>query len=191
MKTCDREIRRQLHSNLSNKYGNDKSTVIIDELGLCQGDARIDVAVINGLIHGFEIKSERDTLDRLSNQINIYSRVLDTVTVLTGPSHLEELLDITPDWWGVNAVTKEHDGNISFQSIRKTKNNPNIDSYSLVQLLWRDEALNLLIELNLEKGYLSKSRIEIWKRLSDFVPLIQLQSYVRQILKERENWRSD
>ena len=33
------------------------ATVIIDELGLCRGQVRIDIAVVNGLLHG--MKSSR------------------------------------------------------------------------------------------------------------------------------------
>lgn len=32
-------------------------TRILDELGLCEGDVRVDVATVNGELSGFEIKS--------------------------------------------------------------------------------------------------------------------------------------
>lgn len=51
-------IREQLHSVLAEQWS-DGERLIIDELGCCQGAARIDVAVVTNELHGFEIKSER------------------------------------------------------------------------------------------------------------------------------------
>lgn len=64
MKLYDYDIRVSLKETLANEHkGTD--TIIVDELPICWGDARIDLAVINGRINGYEIKSDRDTLDRL------------------------------------------------------------------------------------------------------------------------------
>jgi hypothetical protein len=49
---------------------------MLDEFGLEHGEVRVDVAVINGELHGYEIKSERDTLERLPRQVKAYSAVL-------------------------------------------------------------------------------------------------------------------
>jgi len=46
-------------------------TLVIDELGLVQAKSRIDVAVINGYIHVYKIKSARQTLSRLDKQLDI------------------------------------------------------------------------------------------------------------------------
>ena len=48
--------------------------MILDELGICRGRVRIDLTVVNGLLHGYEIKSERDTLARLETQADLYGR---------------------------------------------------------------------------------------------------------------------
>ena len=52
-------------------------TLVLEELGLCQGDVRIDVAAVNRELSGFEIKSPSDTLKRWPKQRRIYSRVVD------------------------------------------------------------------------------------------------------------------
>ena len=51
------------------------------ELGLSPFQAVQNIAVINGHLHGYEIKSERDSLRRFHRQERIYSQVLDFVTV--------------------------------------------------------------------------------------------------------------
>ena len=67
---------------------NDPQTLIVEELGIRQGAARVDVAVVNGSLHGYEIKSARDTLERLPKQSELYSSVFDTITLVTAENHL-------------------------------------------------------------------------------------------------------
>lgn len=55
----DSDIRPVLRSRLRLKHANDTDTVVIEELGLCRGQVRVDVSVVNGLLHGYEIKSDR------------------------------------------------------------------------------------------------------------------------------------
>ena len=66
-------IRRQLHA----AHSADPDTRIVEEMGIWSGSVRIDIAVINGELSGFELKSDRDTLERLPNQADLYSRVFD------------------------------------------------------------------------------------------------------------------
>lgn len=189
MKTRDIDIRTSLHNMLGHEHKYDQSTKIINELGLCQGDARIDVAVVNGAMNGYEIKSESDTLERLPRQCEIYNKIFDTMTILTASKYVDGIKDIIPNWWGIMRAEKDADGIVFFLSIRKAKLNRKIDPYSLAQLLWREEALYILKEKGLHKGILSKPREFLWKALSDNVPLIELKELVRQQLKSRQNWR--
>ena len=50
-------------------HRSEPNTVFLEELGLCQGDARVDYAVINGAMNGYEIKSDRDKLVRLPHRL--------------------------------------------------------------------------------------------------------------------------
>src|SRR5882724_5773501 len=109
----DRDIRLGLHRELERAHRRYASeTLFIDELGLCQGNARIDLAVVNGSLSGYEIKSERDTLQRLPHQVEVYSRALDYVTIVASNSHIAKTIDLIPEWWGVLA-TQSHQGDIS------------------------------------------------------------------------------
>ena len=64
--TKDLDIRSALHAKRLRRLKAKPDTLVIDELGLAHASSRIDVAVINGCIHGYEIKSAKDTLDRLT-----------------------------------------------------------------------------------------------------------------------------
>jgi hypothetical protein len=190
VKTRDIDIRNKLHGELKSKYLNDDRTLIIDELSLCQGEARIDVAVINGVLHGYEIKSESDNLDRLPSQISVYDQVMDKITIITGENHLEEVRKLVPEWWGIKLVV-HNKRSISLKSIKRAKRNKNVNSYSLVQLLWKEEALEILKKEGLDKGYRTKSRKEMWERLAIDLPLNDLRLYVIDKLKNRSDWRVD
>lgn len=189
MKTRDIDIRASLHSILREEHKNEPDTLIINELGLCQGDARIDVAVVNGAINGYEIKSESDTLGRLPRQTDAYNRVFDTVTILTASRFIEGIEDIIPEWWGIVKAEMDCDGIVHFFPYRTPHQNPNIDPIALVQLLWREEALSILKERGLQKGLLSKPRHVLWNALAEKLELSDLQDEVRRRLKARSQWR--
>lgn len=153
----DSDIRQIILSDLDRRYKKDPNTMIIEELGLCQGEARVDIAVVNGSIHGYEIKSDQDTLKRLAGQVAIYSRVLDFVTLVVGSQHLDEGLKIIPEWWGI-AEVKKNKRKIILREIRPHEKNPVPDPEAIVQLIWRNEALEILRKRGLHSGYVSKTK---------------------------------
>ena len=185
----DSDIRKVMLLDLARTYKNDRDTMIIEELGLCQGEARVDIAVVNGSIHGFEIKSDEDTLKRLAGQAAIYGRVLGSITLVVGSEHLAEALRIIPKWWGV-IVAKERSGRTQLKKRRNGKLNPKLDPFSLVQLLWRDEALDALRKRDLHRGLAGKPRAVLWQKLAEHVPTDELFALVRSFLRSRESWRS-
>ena len=81
MAVFDRDIRKALLESLRSEHAEDPSTLILQELAVCDGSARVDVAVLNGSLAGFEIKSERDSLNRLESQIENYARCFDSLTI--------------------------------------------------------------------------------------------------------------
>jgi hypothetical protein len=188
---CDRDIRTGLHRELERahrRYANE--TLFIDELGLCQGNARIDLAVVNGSLSGYEIKSERDTLQRLPHQVEVYSKALDYVTIVASESHIDKTIGLIPQWWGVLATLSQQ-GDISFRLVRQPQANPSVDPYSVAQLLWRPEVVTILRGLGVKKGVAGKSRRVLWRTLAETLPIDQLRDCVRHTLKVRERWRSD
>lgn len=187
----DNQIRSALKRKLITRYQRDAQTLILDELGLRHGAARVDVAVVNGSIHGYEIKSDRDTLRRLPKQAKIYNSVLDRVTLVVGHRHAAEAKRIVPDWWGIQVVKMGPRGGIQFSNARNSQSNPSPDALAIAKLLWRDEALNFLDELGLADGLRSKPRAVVYARLAGVTGLDTLRRRVRQQLRSRTGWRSD
>lgn len=103
----DAEIRSALRTCLVASQPGD--SFILDELGFCQGQVRVDLAVVNGILHGYEIKSDRDSLRRLERQAAIYSDVLDRVTLITGTRYVKSARRIVPTWWALTVAVSHHD----------------------------------------------------------------------------------
>lgn len=169
-------------------------TLIVHELSLCQAEARVDVAAVNGRLVGYEIKTGVDTLVRLPRQQEVYSRVLDRVWLVADGRHIHPAMALIPDWWGVMRITDRH-GACHLQVVRRSKLNENVDPNSLVRLLWRDEVLCELEAIGLADKLSRAPKRVLWHALASAVPsrlsLPQLQSRVRARLKSRGDWRSD
>lgn len=186
----DIDIRRALLAEMDRLHPDKSDTLVVEELGMCQGLARVDVAVVNGTVHGYEIKSERDTLARLTSQAEIYSKALEFVTIVAAPNHIAGIEAIVPSWWGIWSA-KQVGRNMQLTEERGAQRNPSLAANALVQFLWRDEALNILLEHNLASGVSSKSRQYIWDRLSSAFTVDELGNFVRARLKQRPpNWRA-
>lgn len=68
---------------------------------------------------------------------------------------------------------------------RPAAENPDQDPRALVELLWRDEALELLARHNAAAGVRSKPRPAVWDRVCEVFDLTQIRSAVRYRLRTR------
>ncbi len=191
MTTNDRIIRSALKKKLQETHKDDPKLRIVEELGVKHGAARVDIAVINGVLHGYEIKSDRDTLLRLPEQMAAYNSVFDQITLVVGKSHLHEAINVVPDWWGITIAKIDSANVVVFSCIREAKKNLKQDTISIARLLWKDEALEILEEAGQADGIRSKTRGFIYERLSEAFDQKILQEKVRNVLFFREGWRSD
>lgn len=179
----DAEIRLALRARLLVDQGEGEA-MVIDELGVCRGQVRIDLAVVNGVLHGYEIKSDRDSLRRLEGQIELYSKVLDRVTLVVGDRHLAKAVNIVPCWWGVLRVHANQNGP-RFKTVRRERKNPCRDARSLVELLWLDDAIALLARRDAARGVRGKPRRIVWDRVCEYFELDEIAAVVRARLKAR------
>ena len=180
----DSAIRASLRSRLLGQHGQDADTVLIEELGLGRGQVRIDIAVVNGLLHGYEIKSDRDSLRRLGAQVVIYGKVLDQATLVVGDRFRAEAFDLVPTWWGVLHVRPTSQG-LQFSRVRRPRRNPQRDPRVLVELLWSDQAMALLEERDATRGVRGKPRRIVWDRVCDHFGVDEIAAAVRARLKTR------
>lgn len=189
--TNDMIIRYALKRELINHHKKDKKVRIIEELGVQHGDARVDIAIVNGIMHGYEIKSDQDTLRRLPEQINIFNSVFDKITLIVGKNHLYQAIKIIPEWWGVTIAKIGNNGSVLFNVIREEEFNKDQNSISIARLLWREEALNILEKNNKAKGFYSKPRSFIYEKLANILDQKTLNKEVRETLFLRTDWRPE
>jgi len=189
--TNDMMIRAVLKEVLALRHSKDKKVRIIEELGVHHGSARVDIAVVNGIMHGYEIKSDLDTLLRLPEQIQVYNSVFDKMTLVVGKSHLYEAIKMIPDWWGVIVAKADVNGNVVFNIIRKEETNKEQNQLSVAKLLWREEALRILEDIDEAKGLRSKPRDLIYTKLSTVLDQKTLNKKVRETIFFRADWRSE
>lgn len=180
----DPAIRSALHRRLGRVKRHDPSTVIIDELGLRRGHVRLDVAIVNGRLDGYEIKSDRDSTRRLESQVKVYSAVLDRVTLVVGDRFVKSAENLVPSWWGLLHARRQ-DNRIHIRSLRRTRPNPSRDPRVLVELLWRDSALDLLERRNAARGLRRKPRSVLWDQVCAHYSLDEIAEVVRASLKAR------
>lgn len=186
----DVDVRSALRATVLARHVRDPDTLVIDELGLESGVVRVDIAVVNGRIHGYEIKSDADTLERLPAQVEGYGRVLDRVTLVVGSRHAEAAQRLVPKWWGVYIAHEDDGGQVRFRVARRERANPGLDLHAVAALLWRDEALALLETRGRARGLRSKPRRDLYRALVDSVHSSELRRCVREALRSRTSWRA-
>lgn len=165
-------------------------TKVIDEMGLNLGSSIIDIAVINGSMMGYEIKSDVDTLKRLESQILEYNKVFDFMNIITSKKYAPVIKDYVPAWWGIIEV-EEIEDKIKIYQRRKAKPNKKVSGYSLLQLLWKEELLNIIDEYGLNRSLKNKPKKVIWAYISEVLDLEVIKNNVRNCLKSRVNWKAD
>jgi len=176
-------VRRQLRA----EHGPSSDTLYRDELAICLGETRIDVAAINGRISGFEIKSDRDRLDRLERQIDLYGKVLDTAVIVTEERFAAKALHTVPNWWGIWKCVPAGRWP-AIEQVRSPGPNPKTDRFAIAQLLWRDEVFAELAARDLVAGLRTATRWRLWEALVDHLTAVEIGETVRRRLRARRGW---
>jgi len=185
----DAEIRQNFHRKRLRRQHAQKDTLVIDELGLNHGRCRADIAVVNGNLVGYEIKSNYDSLRRLEEQIKSYSAVFDKVSIVIGDRYVNSIQSHIPKWWGVVVSVKGPKGAVNFNTVRKARTNKNIDPISVAQLLWRNEAREILRKNKVPNKILRQPRSVLYEYLANTLSICELRKAVRNYFKKRKNWR--
>jgi len=178
-----------LLDRLRARHSGEADVAFLEEIGLCRGQVRVDVAVVNGSIHGYEIKSDRDSLRRLAGQAAMYGRVLDRASLVLGTKHVEDAVAAVPRWWEIQIVEMRATG-LRLKRLRRGHPNPAREARALVELLWLDDALALLDARGGLRGYRGRPRREIWDRVCELYSVDEIAYAVRKQLKARSGQQS-
>ena len=182
----DLDIRRSLLDRFMTRHVFESSSVL-EEVSVSNGCARADVVFAGKKLECFEIKSELDSLKRLTQQGWHYGRSFNQVTLVAATKHLDKAIYSIPAWWGIIEVSRA--GKLIQR--RKAANNPDIKSHGLAELLNRDEGISLLKDCGITKGFSKLSNQNIHDKVSELCGVQELNKFVLSAFKSRKKLRKD
>ena len=169
----DPEIRALLYPLLT-------EGVYVDELPT--GTTRADVVhITDQFMHGYEVKGDGDTLQRVKNQLRCYGQAYDLVTFVVTEKHLPKLLLLIPAWVGVLVATPT-----GLLPHRPARYNATVDRAAVAGLLRLEEIRQFLEARGLQGISLMRRRDVLhYLRQAHSIPLSQLAQYAREQLTAR------
>lgn len=110
------------------------------------GACKADLVILNGTATVYEIKSERDSLVRLENQVENYKKVFAKVYIIAGESHVSGVLESVPQDVGVLKLSSRY----QISTVRKAEDRRDrICPLAVFESLRTAEALALLKSLGI------------------------------------------
>lgn len=110
------------------------------------GKCKADIAILNGTATVYEIKSERDSLVRLENQVATYSTVFPSVYVVCSQCHVDSVLQAVPQHVGILCLNQRY----QITTIRSAVDSTELISpISIFEAVRTDEARQMLRSLDI------------------------------------------
>lgn len=168
----DLDIRKKLRRQLAARGR------VVEEWNV--GASRVDVALISpGLLHGFEIKSDVDSLSRLARQALDYGALCDLCTLVAVPRHCRAAEGMLPSWWGI--MSAESDGGLHYA--RRPAINPDPSHVALAWQLWCGELRGVLRQRGVERPPRTKAKLVA--AVSEAVPYSEFRKIALLVLLNR------
>ena len=153
-------------------------------VGMCKAD----VAILNGTSTVYEIKSDRDNLERLPMQISEYRQVFAKINIVTGKKHLDAVLSNISNDIGVMLLNDRY----QISTLREAEENPNrIIPEVVLASIQRHEAIKILQLLNVDVP--NKPNTLMYQALLEIFRIQepnQIHKAMVQVLKDTRSSRS-
>lgn len=186
--TFEKEIKKTVLNHLLSKGELNENVTIINELTIDSFSRRVDLAILTDKrIIAYEIKSDADSLYRLSGQIEKYRQYFDKTIVVTTPKHLMNILSFVSDDIEVWEVLGQK---VTIKKRGKLSKIGNKADY--LDLLRVQDMRKLASVFNIPLGKVGKN--EIKKILTDNINKIshdKLKSFVINTISQRFKLTSD
>ncbi len=152
------------------------------------GDSRIDVCRINGGSYAYEIKTEYDSFDRLSSQMNDYMKAFEKVYVVIPRSRVMDIQSFIPLECGIITYRQTENHGLIFSNFRRSKKHQCDINICLSSLSSND--LSEILKLAGLK-YKGANKEDKLKTLVDYSENHSVWHHYRMMLKEkyRSNWQ--
>jgi hypothetical protein len=149
------------------------------------GECKADVAILNGTATVYEIKSERDSLNRLERQIAAYSTVFAKVYVIAAEGHVRAVEKTVPDYVGIMQLNRRH----RITTLREALDQPERTSpSSIFDSIRTAEARMILTSLGVTIPAVPNTRLHSVLR-EQFIKLDPVQAHAEmvRVLKRTRN----
>lgn len=170
------------------KKGLLNDATIINEMVVANWSRRADLAVANGCLQAFEIKSDFDSLKRLDGQLEIFTSRFEKVTVVCAPKFTYEVKKkVTPE---VGVIEYLHDSKgIRFKIVQRGRTSPIANKKIYINFLLKKELQSLLVENNIK--FLSENGRSVLERIAENISLSKIRFFVLNAIKKRYKETSD
>lgn len=183
----EQDIKVALIDWLYNKGLLDDAT-IINEMVVANWSRRADLAVANGHLQAFEIKSDFDTLKRLDGQLEIFTSRFEKVTVVCSKKFTYEVSKKVKSEVGIIEFQKK-DGCIKFKVIQRGRISSISNKKVLIGFLLKKEVFELLKCNNIKfSADFSKKVIE---EIALNISYSKIRDFVISCIKARYKETSD
>lgn len=177
----ERDIKLAVISHLEKKSAL-QDGVVINELPVANWSRRADLAVANGKLQAFEIKSDFDSLRRLDGQISLFATRFDKVVLVTTSRFLSSALERLPSYveiWEAARRGKE----VSLRVVRRGQVREIKNRRILASYLQKTEIASF-IRSNGGEVPATASRDQL-EDILDSLPVSKLRLFVLRRLKQR------
>lgn len=149
------------------------------------GNCKADLAILNGTATVYEIKSERDSLSRLSAQLSEYRKVFSSLYVIAGENHVGSVLDMIEPDVGVMQLSKRHQISTIRAAVDRAEH---ICPVTVLDSVRVDEAAGMLKLLGLKFPAVPNTlvRAELRKIFENISPVALHHAFVDTLKKTRD-----
>ena len=149
------------------------------------GACKADLAILNGTATVYEIKSERDSLARLANQVENYKKVFAKVYVIASEDHVGSVFETVPADVGVLKLSSRH----QISTVREAEDRPDRICPATVFESLRADVPNTLRHSAMRERFekldptaVHVAMVDTLKRTRDLAPLKDLVDRLPQSL---------
>lgn len=138
---CEYLYKNSIAQQLLIQRHNLKESLLLSEFRA--NNSLADVVILNGTSTVYEIKTELDSLDRLSSQLSNYNKIFDKINVVTYIDNIESISKVIDDHVGIIILSND----MTLETIREASSNKaNIDLQSVFNSLRKSEYISIINE---------------------------------------------
>lgn len=175
----EEEIKSRLIDYLLSKL-HKRKIVLCSELPFADRNRRADlVTLLHDRIIAFEIKSQKDSLEKLQSQLEDYQKSFDFVYLVLAPKHIKSARKIANRKVGILSITDS-----GIQELRQAVVQKRLDKALLLSLLTKQQLSSFTI-INNFKNTALHSKHEIIDNIKKKLPLSIIRSFVIKSLTSK------